>query len=145
MEKAEHKLTPKTHNVAKLPPKFFNQEKAALLLQRTARVWHAKAVIRELMEKRRIKREKLRQKMAWKIQMEARRYIARQELKRRWIDYTERWEAAVFLQDYWRKRKQSMMFILKALRERQKREEARKKLEAVNRMTATWRMLMTWR
>lgn len=145
LEFAKHKSTPKTHNMAKLPPKFERQHRAALLLQRTARVWHAKAVIRDLMEKRRIATEKLRQKMSWKIQMEARRYIARQELKRRWVDYTERWEAAVFLQVYWRKRKTGMMFISKALREKKQREEAKKRLEACNRMMATWRMLMTWR
>ena len=58
---AAHKFTPDTHNIKKLPERFENENRAALLLQRTARVWHAKAIIRGLMEKRRVARAKLHQ------------------------------------------------------------------------------------
>ena len=97
------------------------------------------------MEKRQIAREKLHNAKAWMIQMEARRYNARKELKRRWEEFDRRWEAAIFLQTYWRNRQQTMMYIFKALRKKQQREEAAAKLMAANRLIATWRMVMTWR
>jgi len=76
-EMAVHKNTPETHNMFRLPALFFEQHKAALLLQRTARVWHAKAVIREMMGKRKIARAKLQKKMAWKLQLFGRQVRAR--------------------------------------------------------------------
>ncbi|GMH76743.1 hypothetical protein TL16_g07183 [Triparma laevis f. inornata] len=142
---AAHKFTPATHNIKKLPERFENENRAALLLQRTARVWHAKAIIRDLMEKRRVHREKLQKEKAWMIQMEARRYNARRELKRRWLEYDERWEAAIFLQNYWRTSQQTMAFVMKALKKKKQREDIVARIEATNRMIATWRMIMTWR
>ena len=142
---ADNKFTPPTHNMKKLPELFSAQLKACITIQKASRVWHAKAVIKDMMKKRAEQRRIITNTCAFMIQMEARRYIARKEYNRRLKDLQERIEAATFLQKYYRNRKNTLQFLMKLLKEKKQKEERELKVHMINRMIATWRMIMVWR
>jgi len=142
---ADNNFTPPTHNMKNLPDLFDTQLRACIKLQKAARVWHAKAVIKKMMEKRAEQRRIINEMCSLMIQMEARRYIARCEYKKRLKDLQERVEAATYLQQYYRNRKNTMQFVMKLLKEKKQKEEREAKIRATNRMIATWRMIMVWR
>jgi len=142
---ANNNFTPPTHNMKKLPEQFDAELKACICIQKASRVWHAKAVIKDMMEKRAEQRRVINELCAFMIQMEARRYIARMVYKQRLVDHLDRVEAATFLQQYWRNRKNTMEFVMKLLKEKRDTEERELKTHMINRMIATWRMIVIWR